>query len=71
MRLAEIATVAKAGTIRQWHQLMLKGKLVIQKTGPGKPDLENRSTSDAYIFVHEHRQRRLVAGRISSRRSYQ
>jgi len=36
-RLAEIATVAKADTIRQWHRLMLKGKLGIQKAGPGKP----------------------------------
>ena len=36
-RLAEIATVAKADTIRQWHRLMLKGKLDIQKAGPGKP----------------------------------
>jgi putative transposase len=40
-RLAEIATVAKAGTIRNWHRLMLKGKLGISKAGPGKP-----STSD-------------------------
>ena len=36
-RLAEIATVAKADTIRQWHRLMLKGKLGIQKAGLGKP----------------------------------
>ena len=30
--MAEIATVAKAGTIRQWHQLMLKVKLGIPIT---------------------------------------
>ena len=35
--MAEIDTVAKAGTIRQWHQLMLKGKLGIPKAEPGEP----------------------------------
>ena len=36
-RLAEIASVAKAGTIRNWHRLMVRGKLSITKAGPGKP----------------------------------
>ena len=36
-RLGEIATAAKAGTIRSWHRLMLKGKLGMTKAGPGKP----------------------------------
>ena len=37
VRLAKIATVAKADTIHQWLRLMLKRKLGIQKVGPGEP----------------------------------
>ena len=48
-RLAEIATVARAGTIRQWHQLMLNGKPGIQNAGTGKPP-----TSDAYTIANDH-----------------
>ena len=36
-RLGEIATVAKAATIRGWHRLMLKGKLGKKRAGPGRP----------------------------------
>ena len=36
-RLGEIATVAKAGTIRGWHRLMMKGKLGVKRTGVGRP----------------------------------
>ena len=43
-RLAEIASVAKASTIRGWHRLMVKGKLGIAKAGPGRkptdPEIE-------------------------------
>jgi transposase InsO family protein len=35
-RLKEIATVAKAATIKGWHRLMLKGKLGIKRAGPGR-----------------------------------
>lgn len=36
-RLAEIATVAKAATIRRWHRLMLAGKLGLKRAGAGRP----------------------------------
>ena len=36
-RLGEIATLAKAATIRGWHRLMLKGKLGKKRAGPGRP----------------------------------
>ena len=36
-RLAEIASVAKASTIRGWHRLMITGKLGVKRAGPGRP----------------------------------
>lgn len=36
-RLAELATVAKAATIRGWYRLMLKGELGVKRAGPGRP----------------------------------
>ncbi len=36
-RLAEVATVAKAATIRSWHRLMLKGKLGVTRAKTGRP----------------------------------
>ena len=38
-RLAEIATVAKAGTIRGWHRLLLKKQLGVRRSGPGRPQI--------------------------------
>ncbi len=36
-RLGEIATVAKAATIRGWHRLMIKGKLGVARQRAGRP----------------------------------
>ena len=36
-RLAEIATVAKADTIRHWHRMLLRGKLGARKPESGRP----------------------------------
>ncbi len=36
-RMAEIASVAKATTIRGWHRLMIAGKLGVKHAGPGRP----------------------------------
>jgi putative transposase len=36
-RLEQIATVAKAGTIRSWRRLMGVGKLGVRYAGPGRP----------------------------------
>ncbi len=40
-RLAAIATVAKAATIRGWHRLMTKGALGLKRAGPGRPRIES------------------------------
>ena len=39
-RLAEIASVAKATTIRSWHRLMITGKLGVKRAGPGRPPVD-------------------------------
>ncbi len=39
-RLDEIATIAKAATIRGWHRLMLTGKLGTKRAGPGRPRVD-------------------------------
>lgn len=38
-RLAEIASVAKASTIRGWHRLMIAKKLGTKRAGPGRPQI--------------------------------
>jgi transposase InsO family protein len=38
-RMAKIATVAKASTIRGWHRLMAAGKLGVKRVGPGRPQV--------------------------------
>ncbi len=42
-RLAEIATVAKASTIRHWERLMRKGKLGLRRAKTGRPRTARRS----------------------------
>jgi transposase len=39
-RLAAIATVAKAATIRGWHRLVIRGKLGVKRAGPGRPQID-------------------------------
>lgn len=54
-RLAEIATVAKAATIRGWHRLMEKGQLGADRPGPGraKTDAEIEQVLESPIPNHD------------------
>ena len=52
--MAEIASVAKATTIRGWHRLMIAKKLNNKRAGPGRPQIGTEVEQTIIRFAQEN-----------------